>query len=526
MYKKISALCFTIAFFVIIAGGALLNLNLIKKPLDNLNSDDGSFDDFIDEVGSAYLSDDFVGKNFYINLNGLFARLTGRIQYNEVVRLNNGLLTAPLETVFDTDKNADYLSEFNSFLASIGIDFTYIQAPNKCDLTETNIPIGVTNTSNLNADNLLEALSEKGVDYLDLRPILSPDPETAAKHFFVTDHHWNTEGAFVAYGEILNMLADRYPNENIDTSLADKSNWNVEIFKNVFLGSHGKRVGINFAGIDDYTLYTPKFDTDMYVTSMQTLNTIMRRGTFEETCVVRDQWLESDRDLFDNFIYSTYIGGDFPIVKHRNLAVENGLKIMIIKDSYTLPVQSFLSTAISEIDVVDSRHLTNISVAEYVELTRPDAVIMMLNPSILGNSSYFEKLGTERAKSLVHRTEETVIVKKSNITVQAEENDYAFNVVASNLEYNSKYVIRVDKLTAEAGDFNSIVFALYNEQTRIIYDGFRVDSESGYYEWYFTTPEKGTTKLSLLMYAGVFGETAGNTVFANGVTLSKLTAPK
>ena len=46
-----------------------------------------------------------------------------------------------------------------------------------------------------------------------------------------------------------------------DEEALDIKNYEVNTYRNWFLGSIGKRVGIYYAGIDDIDLIYPKFDT-------------------------------------------------------------------------------------------------------------------------------------------------------------------------------------------------------------------------------------------------------------------------
>ena len=138
-----------------------------------------------------------------------------------------------------------------------------MQAPVKVDLQGKLLYEGTVAYGNQNADQLLGILKENNVDCIDLRTDIAATPELVEKYFFKTDHHWTPEGAFKAFEIVLNDLYEKYPDANIDLSLTDPDKWNVTEYQNCFLGSHGKRVGIFYAGVDDFLLYTPKFDTDM-----------------------------------------------------------------------------------------------------------------------------------------------------------------------------------------------------------------------------------------------------------------------
>jgi hypothetical protein len=230
----------------------------------------------------------------------------------------------------------------------------------------------------------LELLKNADTDVLDLRLTLTPDAESVEKYFYNTDHHWNTHGSFAAYGVILAYLREPFPMAPIDLSLADPKNWKQTVYEDWFLGSRGKRVGIYFGGVDDLTIYTPKFETQMsmYVPKHRAYTS----GSFEDT-VIKKEYLDAP-DYFNENPYCTYIGGDYPLVYHKNDLAGNDLKVLLIKDSFSLPLQAFLSTAVRELEVLDPRYYNESTVTEYVVKSNPDIVLMAVNPSMFENECY------------------------------------------------------------------------------------------------------------------------------------------
>ncbi len=522
-YRNIAITVFTVVVLVFIVAGAYLNISLISKPYDKLKAEEINFEEFVDQVGDAYTSDAFAHKEDYININGLFARLTGRNFYNDVVRMKNGMLTRTTNAVIDAKANASSINIFNNYLSEEDIKFVYVQAPHKYDMSETNYPVSLGSTVNLNADNMLKELNALGIDTIDLRQMLSNTPEAVEKYFYDTDHHWNNDGAFLAYGEILKYISEKYPNAGIDLSYADIDNWETTVYEDRFLGSQGKRVGVYYGGVDDYKLYLPKFDTDMLIeTNQKTL--FYRKGDFKDVNTLEELYLENEPDYFGQNTYCTYIGGDYPILKHRNFKVENGLKIMIIKDSFSLPVQAFLSTAVQEIDVVDPRYLKDYTIAEYVDISSPDMVIMMINPSVMNDESYYS-FGSINAKyhDLDNSLEE--VFSKTKFTVVASDNKTHSNTtLVRGLEYNTKYVLEAEDISVLSGDATSVTIALYDQKNERLHLAETLDIQycniNEEFKWTFLTPESGTGNLSLIVYAGDIGHTTSKIAFEN-ITLKK-----
>lgn len=373
---------FTVFILSFLAIGFLLNVEILEKPWERFTEDEIDFEEWINEVKQAYVAD-VAYKDQFINLNGLFAKLTGRTVYNNVATLKNGMLDYDVIPKQNMTTYANSLSDLNGFLADQNIPFLYIQAPFKLDMQNQLAAYGVENCGNQNADELLKLLKESGIDSLDLRQTISATPELVERYFYRTDHHWNTHGAFLAFGEAVAYLQAAFPDQTFDTTLTDPSNWNMETYEDVFLGSRGKRVGKYFGGVDDLVLYTPKFETDMTLSIPK--HKAFYHGSFEQT-VIRSEYLDQP-DYFGENPYYSYIGGDYPLVHHQNDLAPNDLKVLLIKDSFSIPFQAFLSTAVRKLDVIDPRYMEK-SVSDYIKETQPDIVLLMLTPSMFSHPSY------------------------------------------------------------------------------------------------------------------------------------------
>ena len=143
-----------------------VNLKIIKDPLSKLIQRDLNFEGFVDEVQKGYLSDSFAYKNDFLNLNGLFARLTGRRVLNEVVRLNNGMLGQVIQKKATTAQ-ANAIIDFSDYLSEQNIPFLYIQMPYKESLDGQDFPMELTSYANENAGGLVSRLTTAGVATLD-----------------------------------------------------------------------------------------------------------------------------------------------------------------------------------------------------------------------------------------------------------------------------------------------------------------------------------------------------------------------
>ena len=506
------------AVLVLLVLLSIVNLKIVKEPLQKFIQNDLSFEGFADEVQKGYLSDSFAYKNDFVNLNGLFARLTGRRVLNDVVKLNNGMLGQPPLRDMDMTAFANEIAVFSDYLREQNMPFLYVQIPYKESLDGQSLPIGVTSYANKNADDLLSQLSAAEVETLDLRPLLCQTPEMLEQYFYKTDHHWNSDGAFVGFREILNYLNELFPEGNIDLTYAQTDQWERHSIDDWFLGSRGKRVGVFFGGTDPLIWYTPKFETEM--SCAIPVHGWFSRGDFTDANI-RAQYIE-EKNYFGYNAYCVYIGGDYPLVQHRNLNAPSPLKVFMIKDSFNLPLQAYLSTVFQEVDVVDPRHFSECTIAEYVERTEPDIVILAIHPGMF-ESKWYQNFGEEEAISSRVEGSSWDPVVQQDIAVEANGDN--FNYAAYPLEANTVYRVAFEGVDILEGQTEGVGLVLYDKMTKAglgntIFDIAYCEAANGF-SWGFRTPNT-QDELELLFYAGIYGFTTGNSVIYRDVTVEKL----
>ena len=326
------------------------------------------------------MDSNIVGKNSWINLYGLAERLAGKkyikdadITY-DVIKDNNDQLqfiTFPKDLSGQVEK----VTTFYDYLEAEEIPCIYVQTPLKIIEGFTEIPSAVVDYGTANTDKFLEAISEVGVQTLDLREKVIEEELDLASLFFDTDHHWRTETAFWAVGQFVDYLKEA---EGIDLDAdgfyTDVNNYEATTYSQNFLGSQGRRVGKYFAGVDDYTLLVPDFETDYTVTIVKSDGSNIKEGDFRESIIFES--LLEEEDVFTNR-YAAYFGADYPEVIIENHLAPVDQKILLIKDSFALPFSAFLSTMVSEVRMLDLRYNQSMTLEEYVAANDIDVVVYL-----------------------------------------------------------------------------------------------------------------------------------------------------
>ena len=178
-------------------------------------------------------------------------------------------------------------------------------------------------------------LREKNIDTPDLREEIKKDGLDWSSLFFKTDHHWTPQTAFWASGKIMDRIQTKY-GYDVNMSYYDRENYEYTNYKNWMLGSVGRRTGTLYDGLDDISLFNPKFDTDFSFWDLEEGSddkVEIRKGSFWDTMYVWEN-LEKRAD-FERNTYSTYLGKDCAIARIINKKSHTGLKVLLIRESFS-----------------------------------------------------------------------------------------------------------------------------------------------------------------------------------------------
>lgn len=267
-----------------------------------------------------------------------------------------------------------------------GAQFVYVQAPNKNIRGYTVLPAGADNTANEDADDFLQTVGQYGVDTFDLRETLFSTATDKESLFFKTDHHWTAPTAFLAYTQLTAMLQERYGLVlDPDGFYTNIENWQKTEFPNSYLGSLGRRVGQVVSGLDDYTFISPRFNTNYTLyNGLADREKPAFEGDFM-TAIAKPDILNSE-DVEANK-HAAYFEWDYGNLIIKNHLAENDTKIMLIKDSYSLPLAAFLSTCVSELHMIDMRE-AGTSPTQYIAENDIDMVIVLYNAEGFENKMF------------------------------------------------------------------------------------------------------------------------------------------
>lgn len=332
------------------------------------------------------LNDDTYGRNYYIEFYGWVQKSIGKrvmedAGYGAVYKTKYDQICYAVPEQ-DVSKALEGMTQLKAELDEMNIPLLYIQAPFKLRPNEQQLPDNVKDYSNANADQFLKGLEEAGINSLDLRKDYWSKGMSQNELFFNTDHHWTINGAFSGYTDIVKALNSDY-GFHIDEKYTELNNFDQKVFKNYYIGSMGRRVGAVYGGMDDFTLITPNFDTDYTVYDRDYGGEKIYKGTFQQA-VLSNNYIAKGTPP-DTNRYAVY-HGDNAEIEFVNHNVNRG-KLLVVKDSFGLPIYSFLSLGIHEVRALDVR-LYKDSVAEYAKKYHPEVVVVIYNADCFGGDMF------------------------------------------------------------------------------------------------------------------------------------------
>ena len=380
-HMKVLAVAFLLAIFYIGSATFPATVNNIGSIFDNAQSDrqpnTSSIKKQIDRDYRRMLDfehSNLKSKGTYVNLNGLMARIIGQRYMNKRVKLENGHLAAMVKPQ-DVTLPAIQLTKLYTHQKEKDKDFLYVLAPDQVPKYEDILPAGYKSYSNQNADDLLETLRKNDVPVLDLREEMLNEKIDHTDAFFVTDHHWKPETGFWAYTKIIDQLVQTGAMNPIDSVYTDINEYEIEVYKDFFLGSAGKRTGSYYAGVDDFSFIFPKFETDFSLelpSRSISLHGDFRDIAYDTSCIVYD--------YFSARVHDSYGHGQYGYKHYNNEMAPSDLKVLIIGDSFSRVPCTFLPLVFNSCNQFDMRYFEGDFEECYYEYN-PDVVIVLTTPA-------------------------------------------------------------------------------------------------------------------------------------------------
>ncbi len=328
---------FLVIIFVCILGAAMLSVFLLPKQTVSVNEKrtlasapsfsvksvlNGRFEKDTEE----FITDHFPLRDKFTGLNAYAALYTGQNGSNGVYRGSDGyLIDKPAKADYEQlEKNITAMMDFTEMS---GIPSTLMIVPSAGYIMDNKLP---ENHLTYHDGELMEKahdLSKAVIGYVDLEK-----PFTAAKDesslYYKTDHHWTSEGAYMAYVEYCREIGF-------------EPLWEFDISKyDGFFGTTYSKSALWNENGDMLEIWDYPYDVTVQIEDEEYKS---------EQLFYRHHLSEADK-------YPVFLDGNHAIERIVNRGNDSGRKLLVIKDSYAHCLVPFLANHYSEIDMVDLRY--------------------------------------------------------------------------------------------------------------------------------------------------------------------------
>ena len=276
----------------------------------------------------TYLSDQFVGRDFFRSLRISLGRLGGNRLENGVYIGKEGQLLEDIEVPDSEDMAANLEAVRNFAQANTDIQVTMMLVPDAACVLNGSLPAFASVEDQNQLFGMVRRQLGDSVTWIDTVSVLNK--HSNEKIYYKTDEHWTTLGAFYVFQEsaeslgITGAAADQFASYAVSGS---------------FNGNLAALSGVGLGEAEEIDIYVPALvDDDVIVTYV---------NEAERTTSLYDS-----AALETGYQYNVFLGGDRALTDIRTVSTGTD-RLLVVKDSFANCFIPFLTPYYREIVVVD-----------------------------------------------------------------------------------------------------------------------------------------------------------------------------
>lgn len=316
-----------------------------------------------------YINDHFAFRNFYLKLNSWWeVDVMGKEENNGVFIGKKGYLFEKFNYSEEEQKNVSHniktISYFASKMDEQSIPTYFVIVPNSIYINRDMLPNNVEVQSQ---KEIINQIHTKMVNTENINVVESLEEANKSRQmYFKTDHHMNSDGAYVVYNELC---------KKANIPIKEIADFNRVTVSNNFLGTFDSKAQLLNQDSDELFVYQNETNTNIKeaIYDKQTTNSIFN----EEYLKGKDK-------------YSYFLNGNNSkaIIKTN---IKNNKKLLVIKDSYAHIMSQFLCQNYSEIHFLDPRY-TNFNYIDYAKENGITDVLFLYNLSTFVQDTNIRKV--------------------------------------------------------------------------------------------------------------------------------------
>ncbi len=323
------------------------------------------FDGSFEADAGDYFRDQFPLRETMLKVKTLSDVVLVRMETNGVIYGTSGYqIPRPAQTSDTaTARNVAAISLLRDTLGEEDIPLVFAVVPRPADVLVRYYPSAYTGEE---LANEREELFSAAHFALDLRETILPGAERGEYLYYRTDHHWTTEGAYLAYAAVAEALGvTPYP----------ISGFTRETASDAFYGTTYSKTLAPFTVPDTMEYF--RYEGDESFTTRIADTGVSFAGFYDRS------YLEG-KDK-----YASFLSGNNARVTIRGEGEERPL-LLVVKDSYFHSLAPFLARHF-DLDLIDPRYY-NESVARLIEEEKPAAVLILCGLDTVTDSAALSKL--------------------------------------------------------------------------------------------------------------------------------------
>ncbi len=320
---------------------------------------------FMDDI-ETYYADHLVGREQWVQAKNKLEMLIGKQEINGVYTVDDHMIQ--VFTEYDADDVQSSIDAMNTFAENHPeLPCSIMLAPTAQEFFKDKMP---SYNGYLSQKGFIEDVYEQmeGFTTIDSLSFMSEHKDDYL--FYRTDHHWTSLGSYYAYCSAAKALG---------YSAYSLNDFNIETVSSDFRGTlYSKTLdnGVTPDSIDYYHLKNNAPEITM------TVNT----GTEEK--VYDSLYVRDYLDVKDK--YSSFTGSNQPIIE-IDTNIENGKKLLIVKDSYAHSLVPFLANHYEKITMVDMRYI-NGDLNYFIDMDEYNQALFMFNAVSFSTDEMLDKI--------------------------------------------------------------------------------------------------------------------------------------
>ncbi len=310
----------------------------------------------------TWLSDQFVGRDFWVQLKTFADSAGGKKEENGVFHGKQGMLLEDIAVPEEKalQENLDAMKTYQEQYSDLNMHVLLV--PNAAEIQSDRLPaFAVTADQSALLAQVQEELGT-GFDWIDAGSTLENHKDEEI--YYHTDNHWTTLGAWYVFQDAAESLG-----------ISSDSMISMEPcgVSRDFTGSLSSMSGYETGYKEPVYIYLPEGDAPQVV-----VNYVEEQ---KKTASLYDSSMLEGRDK-----YGVFLGGNHPLIDIKTTA-DSTRRLLIFKDSYANCFIPFLTPYFREILVVDPRYYTG-NLEELMEQNRLTDVLFLYN----GNTFFQDRM--------------------------------------------------------------------------------------------------------------------------------------